>query len=230
MRSCMSWSCCMYSARRRNDASSVPVSSPTLMMLTYSGGKIFGWRAKLPARSRPPSRSRRISSSVSRSTALCVDAARPLMPRNSGMPDFVIVYICRENITRSAVLGLPMPSLRSACADVAGALDLRGHDFDRRDAGAEQARGDAVRRVAFHQAARQLAAARASGVAEDRHARRAQRCKRFVQQRIDLVLRDGFDLRHDRLVVVEAAGDRSSLPQRSSCRWRRDRARHRPAW
>ena len=31
------------------------------------------------------------------------------------MPDFVIVYICRENSTRSDVLGLPKPSWRSAC-------------------------------------------------------------------------------------------------------------------
>jgi hypothetical protein len=44
---------------------------------------------------------------------LCVEAANPLMPLNRGMPDLAIVYIWRENITRSEIFGAPKPSFRS---------------------------------------------------------------------------------------------------------------------
>jgi hypothetical protein len=126
------------------------------MMLTYSGGK-----------------DRRMTREAAGQIAAAFQVAQDLLellaqhdvvrrggqaliPRNSGMPDFVIVYIWRENSTRSDVVGLPKPSLRSVWRSRWSPRSSR-RDFDRRDAVAEQSRATASA-YRLHQAGGQLAA------------------------------------------------------------------------
>ena len=227
----MSFSCCRYSARRRNDASSVPVSSPTRTMLTYSGGKIVGWRAKLAARSRPPSRLASTSSSVSRSTALCVEAARPRDPaqqRHAGLGDRV--HLAREQhqvrVRRlaEAELAQRLRRRRWSSRRFAGAISIGVMPLPNRRAATPSGVSPSIRPVTSSPPRD------ASGVAEDRH----QLARSAVQQRPAAASRSsfcehGFDLRHDRLAVVEAAGDAHGLGDARGAARRPGRARRRPA-
>ena len=140
------------------------------------------------------------------------------------MPDFVIVYICRENITRSEVLGLPKPSLRSAWptspepSTFAGTISIGVMPLPSSRAATPSGVSPSIRPLD------QLAAARASGVAEDRHqvTRSAlQRCPGSSES--TSVCETASIFGTSRLVViVEAAGDAHGFGT-WSCRWRRGR-------
>ena len=81
---------------------------------TAAGRSPDGGRSSSPGRGRIRG-SRRCRPACRAGPSLWVEDCSPFKPRSSGTPALVMVYICRENIIRSAVRGMPPPSRAHSC-------------------------------------------------------------------------------------------------------------------
>ena len=107
-----SCTCCArsrYSARRCKTTSRNPPSSPAFTILTYRGGKIFGYSANASAKDLPCCTARRICPTAFLSSSFVVSPVSTESARSRGNPAEISVASSWLQISRSRCLTVPRP-------------------------------------------------------------------------------------------------------------------------